>query len=275
MGLEQATLDAIAKEELERMDKTVRKGVQEVRKSGPLTFRKMMSIAIVMLEGVDELVAKILEAAEKEGIKPACKDCHTGSCCTIPVVVSPLDALIATAYLDYHNLLKRDFLEQCRQRHDEQAKVSHTEWYERRVPCLFLQDGKCSIYEARPTSCRAYYVRATPEQCEAHDPEIHCLDTTLVKMRAASIDVVLGIAGSLDLGSTPTTTLPGGIWALGRNWYTRETWSSFRKRIERDWLPYEVSTPDQGALSNRMRELARERLKATEKETGEETEKVK
>ena len=32
-------------------------------------------------------------------------------------------------------------------------------------PCVFLQDHRCTVYNIRPSICRAYYVRSSPKYC--------------------------------------------------------------------------------------------------------------
>ena len=39
-------------------------------------------------------------------------------------------------------------------------------WWEEQRDCVFLtNDNTCSVYEARPLACRAYYVRSDPARC--------------------------------------------------------------------------------------------------------------
>ncbi len=35
-----------------------------------------------------------------------------------------------------------------------------------RIPCLFLEDGRCMVYTARPLVCRTYVAESSPELCE-------------------------------------------------------------------------------------------------------------
>ncbi len=37
---------------------------------------------------------------------------------------------------------------------------------QRRIPCAFLEDGHCQVYEARPSSCRAHVVEDNREACK-------------------------------------------------------------------------------------------------------------
>lgn len=40
-------------------------------------------------------------------------------------------------------------------------------WWALQRPCSFLVDGECSIYAARPLTCRNYHVRTDPALCSA------------------------------------------------------------------------------------------------------------
>lgn len=47
------------------------------------------------------------------------------------------------------------------------------------VPCLFLKDGRCSVYEVRPLACRVHVNMAdTPDVCDVKNPvQMPMLDT--------------------------------------------------------------------------------------------------
>lgn len=38
-------------------------------------------------------------------------------------------------------------------------------WFSKKNPCPFLHDGSCSVYEARPLSCRIYHSTDDPLKC--------------------------------------------------------------------------------------------------------------
>jgi Fe-S-cluster containining protein len=44
-------------------------------------------------------------------------------------------------------------------------------YFQLRIPCPFLEDRTCSIYEDRPAVCREYLVTSSPEHCETLDLE--------------------------------------------------------------------------------------------------------
>lgn len=39
------------------------------------------------------------------------------------------------------------------------------EWWRLKIPCVFLEGNRCTIYDARPVACRGYYVQSPPELC--------------------------------------------------------------------------------------------------------------
>lgn len=39
-------------------------------------------------------------------------------------------------------------------------------WLPHKIPCPFLKDKKCIAYERRPMSCRMWFARDTPENCD-------------------------------------------------------------------------------------------------------------
>ena len=44
-------------------------------------------------------------------------------------------------------------------------------WFRLGIPCPFLEDEACSIYEERPIACREYLVTSPPAACAAPTPE--------------------------------------------------------------------------------------------------------
>lgn len=43
----------------------------------------------------------------------------------------------------------------------------HTKLPHEMKACIFLKDGKCSVYADRPNSCRKYFVVSEPEKCDS------------------------------------------------------------------------------------------------------------
>lgn len=41
-----------------------------------------------------------------------------------------------------------------------------TKWLPHKIPCPFLKDKRCIAYERRPMSCRLWFARSNPENCD-------------------------------------------------------------------------------------------------------------
>lgn len=107
---------------------------------------------------------------------PSCNDKCSG-CCKFPIWANELEYLTISAYLesnfDEHQIEKIKYNFQDWQRNIEKEasellpgdKDAHTSYTNKNVKCPFLIDNSCSIYEARPTSCRTYFSYGNPKAC--------------------------------------------------------------------------------------------------------------
>jgi uncharacterized protein len=101
--------------------------------------------------------------------------CRAGCawCCFIPVAVTPPEALVIAKYLRDH--CSSEELSGLQETLAAQAirigKLSCIEHGDARLPCAFLRDGHCTVYEARPIRCRSWN-STDREACEVgfHDP---------------------------------------------------------------------------------------------------------
>ena len=60
----------------------------------------------------------------------------------------------------------QDLAESPTQHNDEGNDPINRAYYALRLPCIFLEDGACSIYEHRPAACREYLVTSPAELCQ-------------------------------------------------------------------------------------------------------------
>jgi len=51
-------------------------------------------------------------------------------------------------------------------------------WYRKRKPCLFLQQGRCGVYEQRPTPCRSMLATSDPALCASADNTVKVVNVT-------------------------------------------------------------------------------------------------
>jgi Fe-S-cluster containining protein len=61
--------------------------------------------------------------------------------------------------------LKDIYLEGRKAASDEEAQANAKKYLDLKLECPFLEDDSCSIYEARPFSCREYFVTSPKELC--------------------------------------------------------------------------------------------------------------
>lgn len=201
----------------------------------PMTFAKLLGLSLGQLAIADASIAKILEAAPAQGVTISCTGCRAGSCCTIPVSVGVCGSVAIASYLESLGRLK-GMLPVLEARHREQSAGTQDEWFSHTIPCLFLDARLCAIYPYRPFTCRAYFVSSPPEDC-AKVGTVNLLDTSILQLRAAPVEAALREVLGL---SYLTTTLPGGVWAIGRNLWCKDNFAAFRKRVQRDWASVEV-----------------------------------
>lgn len=124
--------------------------------------------------------------------------CRMGcaACCRMLVPLSPPEAFALKEYVDNlpvdrrrhiarrlsetkHQLEEHGLLEQLsavsegtEARSDEEFEPLNRAYYALRIPCPFLEEEMCSIYEARPAACRELLVTSPAEWCQdlVHNP---------------------------------------------------------------------------------------------------------
>jgi Fe-S-cluster containining protein len=70
-----------------------------------------------------------------------------------------------------------------------QPGVDRAAYHEARIPCIFLQDGRCSIYVVRPAVCRWHYSLQAPSYCEpSYKGLVAHLNTGQLQAEVARLD---------------------------------------------------------------------------------------
>lgn len=118
---------------------------------------------------------------------------------------------------------------------DEQLEPLNQSYYALRLPCPFLEDDHCSIYEHRPAACRELLVTSPAELCDdLTDPRIRPLALSL------RIGTALGLLWA-DLTHTAARLVPLPIaldWAFRHEADSRRTWPGtelFDKALDKLW----------------------------------------
>lgn len=150
---------------------------------------------------------------------PCGKGCT--KCCELMVTVCPPDALRIARYLrannmDTHDLRHRligetEFAFDCAKGKKTDEEIAN-EYRLQRRNCVFLDDGGCSVYEARPVVCRLFNTLGKAEDCmgEENDKQTRIVTEDLRKI-AADRGVEFGrLAWGPEHGMLPEMVL----WAL-------------------------------------------------------------
>lgn len=176
-------------------------------------------IAMVMeIFGMAENILGQVHGSETQG-KPACGP-GCSYCCHSRISLTPAEALLIYSWmdtrfstLDLASLGKRiqnnQFLTRGKSLKDRVLVKDST-------PCVFLENGKCSIYPVRPFICRSWTSYSKRDCREAfrsgnHDAEIETSASNNFVYQLAR-DLVRSVCSSLGLEAEPTDLLQ----AMGR-----------------------------------------------------------
>jgi Fe-S-cluster containining protein len=114
---------------------------------------------------LDREVKNKLAFVRRQGVKIGCDTCSTPHCCSYLPATWHAEVFAIVHLLSSWPLEKRlktlaalrSWLATYRAAPKE-TQVNDTEWLRLRVPCPFLEEGRCGIYAVRPAACRGYYV---------------------------------------------------------------------------------------------------------------------
>ena len=125
--------------------------------------------------------------------------------------------------LDSAGLLSalQNFAEAPQQLSDEQFEPVNRAYFALRLPCPFLVEESCSIYEDRPAACRELQVTSPPEFC--NDPERHPVQSVPIPLRIGTALAQLWA----DLAGGPVRFIPLPLaldWAGRHAAQHRLTW---------------------------------------------------
>jgi Fe-S-cluster containining protein len=115
----------------------------------------------------------------------------------------------------------KDVAEAPKQVPDEELDPINRSYYALRIPCPYLENEMCSIYESRPAACRELFVTSPAELCQ--DLVQNPVTPLPVSMRMSSI---LGLVwGTLTSSPPRLIPLPMALeWAERHEEESRRTW---------------------------------------------------
>jgi Fe-S-cluster containining protein len=158
---------------------------------------RLVDLAFQML-GLSGVVAEMGEkAAARNGVAASCaKGC--GACCRQLVPLSPPEAVLMSELVEsmdeprksavknrfvraVDRLEKTGLSKKLEDPDDPLLCKAEEEYFFSRIPCPFLENESCGIYESRPSRCREYLVFTPPENCA--DPYRRKIGRLPVSMR--------------------------------------------------------------------------------------------
>lgn len=118
-------------------------------------------------EAIDRLIAST-------GVKEVscCKTCTLATCCNESVYVGKdevqwmLDSLTPEQIEEVKERTREWSVKAVGTGMLEHHQPSAYVWLTYKIPCPFLKDRKCVAYDRRPMSCRMWFARDTPENCD-------------------------------------------------------------------------------------------------------------
>ena len=112
-----------------------------------------------------------LRVAKAHRLPMHCASCAaTKACCSSYVVVRLYEGLLVAHDLRRTGRDTPELREQLRARAEAMEASRAADWF---TPCVFLDDAqRCTVYDARPTTCAQLYVYTPPELCNARSSEI-------------------------------------------------------------------------------------------------------
>jgi Fe-S-cluster containining protein len=123
---------------------------------------------------MDKKISRILRKLERAGHTVACRICADPVCCDQLISTFPEEVVVIAEDLtakfggeEKHELSKKllSWLEWYRTLPDEK-KYRDTPYAKEKRACPLLKEGRCSVYEVRPTACRGHYaLNQAPEVC--------------------------------------------------------------------------------------------------------------
>lgn len=211
----------------------------------PTGFIPITHIVPLLQRLGSETVALEERRARAAGAQISCqKGC--AACCRMLVPVSAPEAfalrdvvdglpedrrrIILKKFRDMHERLEaaglldrlRNIAECERQLSDEEMEPINHDYYALRLPCPFLEQEICSIYEARPAACRELLVTSPAELCR--DIERNPVRPLPVPLRAST---ALGLLWS-ELRGGPARLIPLPValeWAERHAQEKEQRWS--------------------------------------------------
>jgi len=211
----------------------------------PTGFIPITEIVPVMRSLGEQAQALEVAKAVQSGKDISCKKGCSACCQRIMVPISPPEAFALAEMMDRLPLDHRDRIEarlttirqrlkeaelleslqelaeSPQQRSDQDIDPINRAYYALRLPCIFLENDACSIYEHRPAACREYLVTSPAEWCQ--DTEKNPVQQLPIPLRAGTVLALLWA----DLTGGPVRLIPLPVafqWVQHHRSLLHQTW---------------------------------------------------
>ena len=232
---------------LERLNLSIHttSGELQAQVDVPTSIIPITDIVPVMRSLGEQAQALEISATLQAGKKISCQKGCDACCQRIMVPVSPPEAFALAKTLeslpqDHRARIKRrlaetrerlqaagllpllqELAESPNQKTDSDLDPINRAYYALRLPCIFLENDACSIYEHRPAACREYLVTSPAELCQ--DTEKNPVQVLHIPLRAGTVLSVLWA----ELTGGPIRLMPLPIafeWAEKHQALNKKTW---------------------------------------------------
>jgi hypothetical protein len=152
MDLESATMDPVTDAELQAAFDRERR---RARLEQPANAMAADAQTIRMYGRLAALQADVIA---RTGVEIACaRGCHY--CCHLRVEIRPHEAFVLAHHIEtrFTPVQRARTIERIERTLGRVAPLAADAHVRAGIPCALLEDGVCSVYEARPATCRKYY----------------------------------------------------------------------------------------------------------------------
>ncbi len=225
---------------------TTSSGEVNVQVRVPTAFIRITDIVPVIRSMGEQAQAVEVSSVLQTGKKISCQKGCSACCEGLMVAVSPPEAFslsemmrtLPTAHrqrIEDRLVVTREHLaeagllpalqnlaESSTQQNDEGSEPINRAYYALRLPCVFLENGACSIYEHRPSACREHLVTSPAELCQ---------DTVQNAVAELSVPIRVGTVLSIlwaEMMGGPVRLIPLPVmfeWADRNRALLERTWN--------------------------------------------------
>jgi Fe-S-cluster containining protein len=121
-----------------------------------------LSLARIHTSFLSNMAPVLKEHGQAITCQPGCTHC-----CKCAFICTFLEGLsIARFLLAFKSPDWQGMWQELREHELRQRELGAPGWFELEIDCLFLREGRCTIYPVRPLNCRTHYAVSDPELCK-------------------------------------------------------------------------------------------------------------